>query len=354
MPNSGAEREPFVQARGHSPPRRSEAEGGFRGSFKKPRHKELEKVDVPPYPEITKLLTWRSGLIRAVIIAANSPDAQGVTDWIHATWAEGQTYEALGSLASYQYVTLDMKLAQGMMNMASRAGDKAKRYRDKINLKIEEVTRHAILVTGSQLVFMLLESFKTFDHSDLVYGFDHLGRLLVKNHDLHEFITMWNHILDNMGKHNMSDAHLRDVFYRKIKDEPEMDFDIKLYERMSEGDPNKTYAHLRGCVQKIIQMQEQRKNLAEREALLTAKHARQEGKTSTAVPAATGADRSNKTNKRSDTQGNALGTDQTGQEVTPKATAKAEGTKTSKAEKIQSTLIPGAKAKAVGVMKSFF
>ena len=86
---------------------------------------------MPPYPEITKLLTWRSGLIRAVIIAANSPDVQGVADWTDAMWAEGQTYEALGSLASHQYVTLDVKLAQGMMTMANRAGDKAKRYRDK-------------------------------------------------------------------------------------------------------------------------------------------------------------------------------------------------------------------------------
>ena len=145
-------------------------------------------------------------------------------------------------------MTLDMKLAQGMMIMANRAGDKAKRYRDKINLKTEEATRNATLVTGRQFVFMLLESFKTFDHSDLIYGFDHLGRLTVKNHDLHEFITMWNHILDNMGKHTMQDAHFRDVFYRKVKDELEI---IKLYKRMNEGDPRKTYAHLKSCVQKI-------------------------------------------------------------------------------------------------------
>ena len=170
MPNSDAEREPFVQARGRSPPRRLESEGGFRGSFGMPKHKELEKIDVPSYPEITKLITWKSSLTRAVVIAANNPDLQGVTKWIHAAWAEGQTYEALGSLASNQYMTIDMKLAQGMMIMASRAGDKAKRFRDKTNLKTEEATRNATLVTGRQLVFMLLESFKTFDRSDLIYN----------------------------------------------------------------------------------------------------------------------------------------------------------------------------------------
>ena len=85
---------------------------------------------MPANPEITKLITWKSRLARAVVIAANNPDLQSVTQWIHATRAKGQTYEALGSLVPNQYMTLDMKLAQGMMIMASRAGDKANRFRD--------------------------------------------------------------------------------------------------------------------------------------------------------------------------------------------------------------------------------
>ena len=132
---------------------------------------------------------------------------------------------------------------------------------------------------------MLWESYKTFDRSDLIYGFDHLGTLRVKDHNLHEFLMSWNHILDNMGKFSMNDFHLRDVFYRKIKDEPEMEFDIKNYERMSENDPSKTYEHLRNCVQKVITMQEQKKNLADREALLAARDIRRDNKITTAVPA---------------------------------------------------------------------
>ena len=56
------------------------------------------------------------------------------------------------------------------------------------------------IVTGRQMVWMLLESFKTFDHSDIVYDFDHLARLKVKNNDLHEFIMSWNQLLDNIGE----------------------------------------------------------------------------------------------------------------------------------------------------------
>ena len=140
--------------------------------------------------------------------------------WVSQAWAEGQTYEALGDDECHPFVTLDMKLAQGMMVMLNRAGEKASRVRDKVNLKAEEATRNGTLVTGRQLVFMLLESYKTFDRCDIVYGFDHLGNLKVKNHDLHEFHMTWNHIIDNMGKISMDSMHLRDVFYRKIKDEP--------------------------------------------------------------------------------------------------------------------------------------
>jgi len=152
-----------------------------------------------------------------------------------------------------------------------------------VNLKAEEATRNGKLVTGRQLVFMFLESYKTFDRCDIVYGFDHLGNLKVKNHDLHEFHMTWNHIIDNMGKFAVDSLHLRDVFYRKIKDEPDMNWDIKNYERMPENDPNKAYEHLKSCVARVITMQEQKKNLADREALLVAKDQRRDFKVAAAA-----------------------------------------------------------------------
>jgi hypothetical protein len=132
----------------------------------------------------------------------------------------------------------------------------------------------------------------------------------------------WNHILDNMGKFSMNDFHLRDVFYRKIKDEPEMEFDVKNYERMSENDPFATCEHLRNYVQKVITMQEQKKNLADREALLVARDIRRDNKITTAVPAKANASSSKNNIKRMETSDKALKTEQTIVEVTPNAKAK--------------------------------
>jgi len=219
-------------------------------------------------------------------------------------------------------VPLDMKLAQGMMVMLNKAGEKASRIRDNVNHKTEEATRNGTLVTGRQFVFMLLESYKTFDRCDLIYGFDHLGTLKVKDHNLHEFLMTWNHIIDNMGKFSMNDIHLRDVFYRNIKDEPEMALDIKSYERMNDQDPDKTYAHLKRSVEKVITMQEQRKNLADREALLAAKDSRRDHKAAAAASVKTNVTNSKGQARSSEHQDKALKIEQVGTEKTPNAKAK--------------------------------
>ena len=94
----------------------------------RPKHKELEKIDPPSYPEITKLLLWKTSLVRSVIIASNNPNVQSVVDWLQEIWTSG-TYESLRH--SREFVTLDMKLAQAMIHMMNRAGEKGKRYREK-------------------------------------------------------------------------------------------------------------------------------------------------------------------------------------------------------------------------------
>ena len=86
---------------------------------------------------------------------------------------------------------------------------------------------------------MLMDSFKTSDNTDIAYGFDHFGRLKVENHDLHEFMIQWKHILDNMGHHSIPSVNLRDVLYRKIRDESDMNYDLRQYETVSEDDPKK-------------------------------------------------------------------------------------------------------------------
>ena len=159
---------------------------------------------------------------------------------------------------------LDFKLADGVVAMLHKFGDKAQRIRDRINLKMEETSRRGKVLKGRQMVWMVCESFKTFDQTELIYGFDHLSQLKITNHDLHAFVVSWNHVLENMGDNAMSEKMLRDVFYRKINSDKELAYDLNRYERMKEGTGEKTYAFLVDCVESAIKVQGQKKNLLEK------------------------------------------------------------------------------------------
>ena len=148
------------------------------------------------------------------------------------------------------FVTLDFKFADGMVIILQKAGEKAERVRDRVNLRMQEMSRKGKVLKGRQIVWIVLESFKTFDGSDLMFGFDHLSNLHIQKHDLHGFIVKWNHILDNMGENAITKGNLRDVFYRKIQNEKDLHYDLNHYERMPEKE--RSYDWLMDRVNSVI------------------------------------------------------------------------------------------------------
>ena len=174
-----------------------------------------------------------------VAVASGNPDCSRVTQWLAETWSS-VTFDQLGSSSGLAFVTLDLKLASAMTAMMHKAGEKAKRLRDHVNLKMEDASMRGDIVKGRQIVWMLLDSFKTFDRSSIIYGFDHLSALKVTDGDLHEFVIHWNYVLGNMGDVQMNTMLLRDAFHRKIEKVRELEYDVNQYERMHENDPRKT------------------------------------------------------------------------------------------------------------------
>ena len=90
--------------------------------------REHDRVDVPPYPEITRLLAWRSSLQRSIVLASGNPDYDRVNAWIKCAMDGSKSYEELDDIGGNIFVTLDMKLANGVTNMLSKAGDEARGY----------------------------------------------------------------------------------------------------------------------------------------------------------------------------------------------------------------------------------
>ena len=135
-----------------------------------------------------------------------------------------------------------MKVAVGMTHMINNGGQDAKELKDLVNAKMEEAMKLFELIKGRHMVHMLLAHFKTFDNSEMFYGFDHLSSL-VCGPDLHVFVKGWKNILDNMNG-VIAEANLRDVFYRKPKSYPDLKLDMNTYECNREENHNKTYKWL--------------------------------------------------------------------------------------------------------------
>ncbi len=149
-----------------------------------------------------------------------------------------------------------------MQLIISHGGQDAQEVKDLVNRKMDEALKAYTLLKGRQIIFLLLENFKTFDNSEMVYGFDHLVKCECGT-DLHAFLTQWQNLLDNMCA-AMPTVNLRDVFYRKIKDVEQLRQDMNRYQRFREDDPDKTYKWLMATVQQEIRLRQQNRNMADR------------------------------------------------------------------------------------------
>ena len=133
---------------------------------------------VPSYPAITTLLAWQTSLLAAVVTASGEREYYLVAKWIGKSFDKALKFEDLADSEHGRFVTLDMKLCTRMTLMIINAGHSAKELKDLINAKMEEAMKIHEIIKGRQVVHMLLAHFKTFDNSEMLYGFDHLSNLV--------------------------------------------------------------------------------------------------------------------------------------------------------------------------------
>ena len=132
-------------------------------------------------------------------------DYKPVIKWISDVWAVGATFDGLADSGGDSFATLDVKLASSMQAVISHGGHDAKELRDLVVRKMDEAMKSFGLIKGRQIVFLLLENFKTFDNSEVVYGFDHLASC-VWGTDLNTVVKQWTTILEIMNGKLSSEA----------------------------------------------------------------------------------------------------------------------------------------------------
>ncbi len=136
--------------------------------------KEGDKLHAPSYPSITNLVSWQSALTQQLVLTSGVRDIETVIKLISAVWTKGAKFDDFATSGGLEFVTLDVKLSTAMQLIISHGGQDAKELKDLINRKMDEALKGYTLLKGRQIVYLLLENFKTFDKSEMGYGFEQL------------------------------------------------------------------------------------------------------------------------------------------------------------------------------------
>ncbi|CAL1154170.1 unnamed protein product [Cladocopium goreaui] len=175
--------------------------------------------------------------------------------------------ETLAKAPDVRFQSIDAKLSNALRKVIDNAGDKSMQVKYDMSMKNQLYGRSGDFIKGRELFAMILISFKSPDHTEVLYNAHHLYMFNYYGDDqLEAFYNKWLDIVYNMKHDDLpSNNSLRDTLFRKIEHSKLMAFDINRYKTFDEGHPEKTYAYLTGMIKGYIARGKQERLLKDRE-----------------------------------------------------------------------------------------
>ena len=135
--------------------------------------KEAEKVIAPDFPSIAGVRSWVASLAHQVAAASGRANAARVVEWVKAaTLRDAKMHDF--DQCEPEFQSLDGKLMTAMKAMLDRAAGKAKGIVHRVEREMQNALQRNALTRGRHIVFMVVDSLRSFDNSDMYCGFDHL------------------------------------------------------------------------------------------------------------------------------------------------------------------------------------
>ena len=225
-------------------------------------HKEAETVKVPSWPRPNNLTVWKATLANAICTASGDPRTDLWHSWVLKAFDTDAFFEDLGDSEHDRYRSIDQKLFAAMVGMVKNSGDGGAEVRMEMEMLITRNMNRGKATTGRQIIFLVLQNFRTHEKSDMVYTLGHLVELKFEgDKKLPEFRRNWHEILENMKKEDVPGVvSLRDIMYMKIKESKAMEFDLRYYRTLKEGHADKTLTFLLNAIERTIQSNREEKN----------------------------------------------------------------------------------------------
>ena len=166
-----------------------------------------------------------------------------------------------------RFQSIDAKLSHALRKVIDNAGDKSMHVKYDMSMKNQLYGKRGDFIKGRELFTMILVSFKSPDHTEVLYNSHHLCVFNYYGDDqLEAFYNKWLDIVHNMKQDDRpSQDSLRDTLFRKIEHSKLMHFDISRYRTFNEVHPEKTYDFSIDMIKGYIARGKQERLLKERE-----------------------------------------------------------------------------------------
>ena len=208
--------------------------------------REAEKINLQPWPKTTELSSWKGSVVHEVCVASGDRNYEDWKAWLAPCLADQPDLDALAKAPEVRFQSIDAKLSNALRKVIENAGEKSMQVKYDMSMKNQMYGKSGDFIKGRELFAMILISFKSPDHTEVLYNAHHLYVFNYYGDDqLEAFYNKWLDIVYNMKHEDRPSTNsLRDTLFRKIEHSKLMHFDISRYRTFDEGHPEKTYDFL--------------------------------------------------------------------------------------------------------------
>ena len=199
--------------------------------------REAEKINLQTWPKTTELSSWKGSVVHEVCVASGDRNYEDWKAWLAPCLADQPDLEALAKAPDVRFQSIDAKLSNALRKVIENAGEKSMQVKYEMPMKNQMYGKSGDFIKGRELFAMILISFKSPDHTEVLYNAHHLYMFSYYGDDqLEAFYNKWLDIVYNM-KHDdrPSTNSLSDTLFRKIEHSKLMHFDISRYRTFDEG-----------------------------------------------------------------------------------------------------------------------
>ena len=179
--------------------------------------------------------------------------------WISEVSGPGRTFQSLANSGPTRFHVMDLKLSTVLTGVIRNA-TAARTLYDDLMVREASVSMNGSMLKGRQIMFMILEFFKTNRQMQFMYTIEDLAKLeWLGDRDLHTFRHRWSLITEGLSD-NLSEETLATVLAKKLEQSQDLKEDIAYYYRCTDDHGDHSYTYLRSAMDRRLARKQQKKN----------------------------------------------------------------------------------------------